>query len=87
MTAYILYNRNSPAQRLAEGLADRLSDAQVDSLLLDADSPRGIQMVDSYDILDRPAVVLMREDGSPLQIWQGEDSMPSVGDVSYLAHQ
>jgi hypothetical protein len=86
MKAYVLFNRDTPTERQASDYAGRLNDADVDAELLDADSARGIQLAENYDILGRPAVALMREDGSPLQIWQG-DELPSITDVSYLAHQ
>ena len=87
MIAYVIYNKDSESEGLARQLASRVEDAQVDIELLDADSPRGVQMCDNYDILGRPAVALIRDDGSPLQIWQGADSLPTPSDVSYLAHQ
>ncbi|MDB5178100.1 MAG: hypothetical protein JWN01_43 [Patescibacteria group bacterium] len=87
MIAYVLYNRNTPAERTAADLMKRLKTEQVEAELLDADSPRGIQMAESYDVLGRPAVVLVKADGTPLQIWQGEDSLPSPSDVAYLARQ
>jgi len=87
MLTYVIYNKDTPAERQSADLVDRLVAAQVDAELLDADSPRGIQLCENYDIMSRPAVALMRADGSPMQIWQGEDSLPSVSDVSYLVHQ
>jgi hypothetical protein len=87
MIAYVLYNRDTPAQRIAEDLCERLKREQVESELLDADSPRGIQLAENYDIVGRPAVMLARTDGSPAQIWQGEEGLPSPADVAYLAHQ
>lgn len=68
-------------------LAKRLEAEQLQVELTDADSPRGIQLVENYDILGRPAVVLVRTDGSPMQVWQGEDGLPTPGDVAYLARQ
>jgi hypothetical protein len=87
MVAYVLYNKQTPGERTAEDFAKRLEGEQVEVELLDADSPRGIQMAEHYDIMGRPAVALVREDGSPVQVWQGEDGMPTPADVSYLAHQ
>lgn len=72
---------------MAADLADRLKREQVEAQLLDADSPRGIQLAENYDILGRPAVALVKDDGSPVQVWQGQDSLPSPADVAYLAHQ
>ena len=87
MVAYLLYNKNTPAERLVTDLGERLKTEQVDAELIEADSPRGIQLAENYDVLGRPAVVLVKADGSPVQIWQGEDSLPSPSDVGYLAHQ
>ncbi len=87
MIAYILFNKATAAERLAADLNERLKREQVNSELLDADSPRGIQLAEHYDVTGRPAVILATEDGSPMQIWEGADSLPSPSDVSYLAHQ
>ncbi len=87
MIAYLLYNKETAAERMVADLNERLKREQVDTELLDADSPRGIQLAEHYDVTARPAVILMTNDGSPMQIWQGEESLPSPADVSYLAHQ
>lgn len=87
MIAYLLYQKGTPEERRIEDLLKRLQEAQVEAELLDADSPRGIQFTQNYDILGRPAVALVREDGSPSQVWQGAESLPSPSDVAYLAHQ
>lgn len=87
MIAYVLYNKNTPAERVATDLVRRLGEDQVEAQLLDADSPRGVQLAENYDIMGRPAVVLIKDDGTPLQVWQGEEGMPAPADVAYLAHQ
>jgi hypothetical protein len=86
--AYLLYNRNTPAERSMERLAQELKDAEVDVELLDADSPGGAQFAESYDIMARPAIVIARSDGgSPMQVWQEETQFPSVRELAYLARQ
>jgi len=87
MIAYVIFNKDTPQERVATDFVERLVREQVDAELLDADSPRGIQLVENYDIMDRPALALLREDGSPVQIWQGESDLPASSYVSYLAHQ
>ncbi len=87
MIAYLLYNRRTPGERRIEDLAKRLEPLQVATDMIDADSPRGVQLAENYDLMGRPAVLLVRDDGSPLQAWQGEDQLPSPHDVSYMAHQ
>jgi len=87
MVAYVIYNKDTPGERVAADLAKRLEREQVDAELLDADSPRGVQLVENYDVLGRPAVVLVKDDGTPVQVWQGEDGLPVPADVAYLSHQ
>jgi hypothetical protein len=87
MTIYLLFNRNTAAERRLQELAKRLAPLQIEAELLDADSPRGTQLTEHYDIMGRPAVLIVSNDGSPRQIWQGEDQVPSPADISYYAHQ
>jgi len=87
MIAYVLYNKDTAAERQAADLCERLKREQVETELLDADTPRGVQLAEHYDVTGRPAVLLVTGDGTPMQIWEGEDSLPSPSDVAYLAHQ
>ena len=87
MIAYLLYNKQTAAERQMADLNERLGREQVETELVDADSPRGIQLAEHYDLVGRPAVALVTKDGSPIQVWQGEEGMPTPADVSYLAHQ
>jgi hypothetical protein len=86
MKAYLIFNRNTPSQRRVDDMAKKLEEADVEAELMDADSPRGIQFVEDYDVMGRPALALIREDGSPVQIWQGEENLPTVSEVAYQAH-
>jgi hypothetical protein len=87
MLVYLLYNRSTSGERTVARLHDRLKAEQVDVELLDADSPRGIQLTETYDIMGRPAVVVVSTDGSPVQVWQGEDSLPAPAEIAYYARQ
>src|ERR1700722_1200434 len=86
MIAYVLFNTSTPGERAAADFADRLRREQLTVELLDADSPRGIDLAEHYDVLGRPAVLLIHDDGTPVQVWQGDD-IPLVTDVAYLAHR
>ena len=86
MIAYLFFNRQSATERQMSDIDRELTRLEVETELIDADSPRGIGLVEYYDIMGRPAVVLARGDGSAVQIWQG-DEMPLLADISYLAHQ
>jgi hypothetical protein len=85
MICYVLYNKDTPAERQAEEMVRRLEPEQLEVELMDADSPRGIQLAENYDILGRPAVALIRQDGSPVQIWQGAEGLPTPSEVGYMA--
>ena len=87
MVTYVLYNKATPGERLAEKLGDDLKKDQVEVELIDADSAHGIQLAESYDIMGRPAVLLMKSDGAPVKVWQGEDDMPSPSEIGYLSRQ
>ncbi len=87
MIAYVLYNKDTLAERQTASLCERLKREQVETELIDADSPRGVQLAEHYDVMGRPAVVLVTNEGTPMQVWQGADGLPSAGDVAYLAHQ
>ncbi len=87
MITYLLYNRQTPGERQMQELLERLEPLQVTAELLDADSPRGIQLAEHYDVLARPAVVMVREDGSPVQVWGDPEQLPPPNEISYLSHQ
>jgi hypothetical protein len=87
MTCYILYNKATPDERWAEDLVKSLGAEQVEAELLDADSPRGIQLAENYDVLGRPSVLLLGPSGSPFQVWQGREALPTVKEIAYLARQ
>ena len=86
MICYLLYNRQTSAERVVAELSDRLEHEGVAYELVDADSPRGIQLAENYDIMARPAVLVVKDDGAPVQVWQG-DELPPLADITYLARQ
>lgn len=87
MTVHMLYNEGTPEKARLDDLATQLEPLDVTVDMVDADSRGGIGMAESYDVVARPAVILVREDGTPIQIWAGPDDLPTAGDISYLFHQ
>jgi hypothetical protein len=85
MTCYMLYQIGTEGERPCRDLARDLERRQVKVELVEADSPQGSHLAELYDLLSRPAVVLVREDGSAVERWQ--HTLPTASDVSYLAHQ
>lgn len=87
MNVYLLYNRQTPGERLMSDYAKRLDASQAPYELVDADSPQGISLVEAFDVMGRPAIVVARNDGSPVEIWQDSERFPPPTEISYLAHQ
>lgn len=86
MKVILLYNLRTPDERWATDLQTRLSAEQVEAELLDADSPRGAELAEHYDVMARPAILVIKEDGAPQQVWQGHDQMPQFSEIVYLVH-
>lgn len=86
MICYLFYTKDSPEQRLVEDLAADLTKRQVETKLIEADSAQGISLCELYDLTARPAVVLVRQDGTAMERWQ-DGHLPLPTDISYLAHQ
>lgn len=85
MICYILYQRDSEGERPARDLAHDIERSRVNVELVEADTPQGSHLAELYDLMSRPAVVLVREDGSAVERWQNQ--LPAASEVSYLAHQ
>jgi len=85
MIAYLFYTKASPGERQMTVLATELGRLQVESEMIEADSPRGASLAEIYDITSRPAIVLAASDGTPIERWQQQ--LPTSTDISYLAHK
>jgi len=87
MHTYLIYNRNTRGQGQMEELSNRLNELHVGHELVDADTPRGIELAAYYDVLARPAVLVARsDDGSLMQMWTDSEQI-SPDEISYFAHQ
>ncbi len=87
MNVYLLYNRQTPGERQMMDYAKRLDAAQTPYEMTDADTPQGISLAEAFDVMGRPAIVVARDDGSTVQVWQDAESFPPPSEISYLAHQ
>ena len=86
MEAYLFYSRQTAGERQMAQFADRLTARGVTVELIDADSERGTRLVEIYDLMARPVVAVVRDDGGLIQAWTDPEQLPSVEDVSYWAH-
>ena len=85
MKVLILYRPNSEhARRIEEFIHDYQNRHEGDRLeILDIDSREGIAAASLYDIMQYPAIVVTRQDGSVQQAWQGD--LPLMSEVASYA--
>jgi hypothetical protein len=51
--------------------------------LIDSDSVEGVEAAKLYDILQFPAIVVFKDDGSIVQSWVERDKWPTASELSY----
>jgi len=86
MITYLFYTKQSEGERKMAELADRLSRRDVKAQLVDADSIDGLRLVELYDLMIRPSVIIVRDDGNLVQSWADQDQLPTVEEISYFSH-
>lgn len=85
MKALLLYRTNSETERLARDFAsdfERQTGKKIE--VMDADSPEGIELSKLYDVVAYPAILARTDDGTLLQLWQGEP-LPRISEVSFYS--
>jgi hypothetical protein len=86
MKTVILYRPNSDHARRVEEFIHEYNRGYTNVRLetLNIDSREGAALASLYDIMNYPAIMVLRDDGSPSMIWQG-DQLPLMDEVeSYL---
>lgn len=53
--------------------------------MLDQDSIEGGEMAKLYDIMQFPAIIAFRDDGSLVQTWTERDKWPTISELSYYS--
>ena len=46
------------------------------------DEPEGISLAKTYDIVEYPTIIAIRDNGELLQMWRGQ-TLPRINEVSY----
>lgn len=87
MKAVILYRPNSEfARPVEEYVKDFEANRNKIIELLSLDTVKGADLAKLYDIMQYPALLIIREDGQLLKEWQGE-RLPLMDEVSgFLDH-
>jgi hypothetical protein len=80
----ILYRPNSEHARAVESFIRDFQTAHTSDKLqvIDVDSREGSATASLYDIMQHPAVLALREDGSILKSWEGE-TLPLMNEIAY----
>lgn len=82
MKAFILYHPHSEHSRTVEEYVREFERQRRTSLeLVSLDRPEGADKARLYDIVQYPAVVVVRDDGQLVKEWQGEH-LPLMDEVA-----
>ncbi len=65
--------------RLIESARNQLGEDAISTR--DISSRDSVGQMEAYQIMKTPAVLIVRDDGSPVALWQ--HSVPSLADISY----
>ncbi len=87
MKVVILYRPNSEHARLVEEFIHDYKSRHVDTKLevINIDSREGSSLANLYDVLQYPAILVLREDGYAQKVWQG-DVLPLMDEVIAYSH-
>ena len=87
MKVVILYRPNSEHGRAVDAFIRDYQMAHQDSKLevLDVDSRDGSATASLYDIMQYPAILALRGDGSLLKAWEG-DLLPLMNEIAYYSY-
>lgn len=86
MKVAVLYRSKSEQERkVLEFEHDYNRRTGRDISLYDLNTRDGWSMASLYDVVQYPAVLAMGNDGSLLQLWEG-DQLPLMNDVMYYDH-
>jgi hypothetical protein len=87
MKVVILYRPNSEHGRLVEAFVRdyQMQHQEGKVEVLDIDSRDGGATASLYDVMQYPAVLALRNDGSVLKSWEGE-MLPMMDEVAYYTY-
>jgi hypothetical protein len=87
MKVVILYRPESEQARAVETFMHdfKARNAGIKVEVVDVDSRDGIAMASLYDVMQKPAILAMADDGSLLKYWIGED-LPLIDEVASYAY-
>lgn len=87
MKVVVLYRRDSDYGRSVEEFIHEFRRAHGSTEIeeVSLDTPEGAEIQKVYGLVDQPAILALKDDGSMLNMWQGK-TLPLMNDVaSYVA--
>lgn len=84
MKVHVLFTPGTPLDRELDYLDRRLTELQVDHVMVNADGRDGAAMTELYDAVQRPTVLLTTDDGQMSEMWAG--SLPPAEEISGRYH-
>jgi len=85
MRVTILYHPKSEHSRIVEEFSHDIEYQQgIRTELTSVDTREGAAVATLYDVTQYPAILVMREDGSVIQTWLGEQ-LPLMNEVAAFA--
>ena len=87
MKVLVLYQPRSEHRIVIEELIHEYKRLYPGSTLevLDVDQPDGIAMAKLYGVMRYPSLLVLSEDGSLIQNWEGDDALPRLDEINYYA--
>ncbi len=87
MKILILYRPRSEHRLDIEELVRVLKNTypKLKTEVLDVDQREGSATATLYDVMRYPSILVLRDDGSEVYSWEGEDNIPRLSDVASYA--
>ncbi len=87
MKVLVLYKPKSEHRQTIEDFISQFKEKHPRSKVevLDVDRREGIAMASIYDVMRYPSILALRDDGTVLQTWEGEENLPRLDDVGVYA--
>ena len=88
MKVLVLYKPKSEHRQAIEDFISQFKEKHPRSKVevLDVDRREGIAMASIYDVMRYPSILALRDDGTVLQTWEGEENLPRLDDVGVYAN-
>lgn len=85
MKVFMFRKKNQPDELGFNRFADELNGLKMNITKVDPNSPEGVDLVSLYDVVDFPAALIIQDDGTLIERWQGR--LPTKEEISHFYHQ